>query len=271
MIKLVPITLLCLLFSTSLQGQEDAVGRSSPLKGTLTVKSSEYLKLDGVADVTRIGDNIYFQEVASIKYVPVGVIRVDTDLPTVEVVAFDQTMTPAKIDRVTENVYVLTEAGTYRVDVTAIGFDKAKQAIIYKRENVLVKVGQGPNPPPNPDPPGPNPPTPDEIPNVYGVGKIAYLSVPSQSDPLPIADVFKRAGEYLYGRPTLKTIGGPNDKDVLYWIDQQLSSEWNPWGIKIRDALRDSQRARPIKSYTREDWYYAFNEISEALTLRARK
>ena len=161
--------------------------------------------------------------------------------------------------------------GTYRVTVT--GFNPG-----IARKRLDVQVGDTPKPP---DPPGPNPPgptpTPDVVPNEYGVGAVAFQFAPKvASEAKSLAAMYRQAGEFLYGRPSLKFITSDSDKDaknpdrsVIAWLAQQQASTtladraaWTTWKLKLREAFTASQNAR---QYTREDWYNAFNEVATAL------
>ena len=246
----------------------------------LEVKAKTYYRIAPVT-ITQVGDVSLVESVDGLSKAystaqPVGVIRVDTEASNVEMTVSGADRQPIEPKRLTENVYLIERVGKWWVDVTVIDFEKN----IYGRKTLLVEVGAGP-PPPTPDPPGPNPPTPvpDNVPNEYGVGRVAFEAAPKDVSAKDYAKIYKQAGDFLFGVPSLKFITSSNssqandpNRSVLAWIRQQQErvpctdesacQQWKVWRDKVGVALLESQRKR---QFTRQDWFNAFNEISRAL------
>ena len=136
-------------------------------------------------------------------------------------------------------------------------------------KQVLVELGEGPNPPPGPGP-GPGP----SVDNKYGVGQVAYDSAPQDKDGLiQFSSWYRQAGEYLYGRPSIKVIADADQPNSVFgWLAEQMDAypcpdveickKWQTWRNEVNAAFVDSQKKI---QYTREDWYAAFNEVANAL------
>jgi hypothetical protein len=132
--------------------------------------------------------------------------------------------------------------------------------------------------PPDDDDDDPLPPEPnDEVPNEYKVGLVAYNAAPNEPQiAAAIADSFRKAGEFLYGRPSLKFVTSSNgrddknpDRSVIAWLDQQRNAftsakKWDIWAERVKQALVNSQIER---EYKKDDWYAAFNEVAAALEM----
>jgi len=159
--------------------------------------------------------------------------------------------------------YLIDSPGKHKVTIVVI-----KPKLAFK--TVLVELGQGPNPPPDPI-------DPIIVPNDYGVGQVAYDNAPVDANGhVQFASFYKQAGEFLYGRPSIKIIADvaePNS--VFFWLSQQMDeypcpspeicAEWKTWRAKVSAAFVMSQGQR---QYTREDWFAAFNEVVIALEVK---
>ena len=142
-------------------------------------------------------------------------------------------------------------AGKIRIQVIVLDADKRVKAI----EIAVVDVKQGnapinpPTPPPNPDETGPDDGKLPEYTgeNALGVGIISYANAPEYN--AEVADIMRRAAQYLRGYPSLKVVylenGDPNsDKLVYVWINKELKSlnlgpEWKKWQDKVFDYERE--------------------------------
>lgn len=165
-------------------------------------------------------------------------------------------------------VYAIGTPGTHSVTIIVLG----QNPLSWEEESFEVPVGSGPTPPPGP--------TPDNVPNEYGVGKVAFDTAPRDSSSVnAYAKVYKQAGDFLFGVPSLKFIDSSNstqsrdpNRSVLAWLrqqqelipctDQATCQQWSVWREKVGLALVESQKRR---QFTRQDWYNAFNEISRAV------
>lgn len=251
----------------------------------LTVKARTYYRVPKV-ELTTVGDIVLADSLEPLSVAvreakSVGVVRIDTEASKVEMTVSGEDRQPIQPLKITENIWLIEKPGKWWVDVTAIDFEKG----IYGRKLVLVEVGgtpPGPGPGPGPDP---NPdPAPDDIPNEYGVGKVAFAAAPGEASSLrAYAKIYKQAGDFLFGVPSLKFIDSSNsaqsrdpNRSVLAWLvqqqglvqctDQVICDQWAAWRQKVSVALIESQKRR---QFTRQDWYNAFNEISRALSMKA--
>ncbi len=198
-----------------------------------------------------------------------GTVRVQGEtIPTLE---------PVELTRIDSNNYLVLTPGVHRIEVFASdpGFDMVR---------VRVTVGAAPTPnPPTPNPPTPTPPGPgpSDIGNAYNIGLAAYQNAPA--DPghaKAYAKIYRDAANFLYGIPSYKFIVSDNEahardpnRSVTAWLDREMAlikcvdqakcAQWGTWRTKVAAAFVDSQKARG--SYTREDWFQAFNEVAAAL------
>jgi len=173
------------------------------------------------------------------------------------------------IDKIDPKTFLISTPGKHQIDVLAIGLIDGN--LFFDEQTVQVELGQGPNPPPVP--PGPTP----DVDNTYGLGKIAYEKSPQDiTGAAYYADIWQRAGEFLYGRPSIKVIAeDDNPNSVFLWVRNQLEAypcpdpetckQWTQWRADIAEAFILSQQAR---QYSRETWYAAFNEIANALKVK---
>jgi len=156
--------------------------------------------------------------------------------------------------------YLIDTPGKHKVTIVVI-----EPKLAFK--TVLVELGQGPNPPPGPEP---NP----DISNKYGIGQIAFDNAPTdENGRKQFADWYQQAGEFLYGRPSIKIVADASmPNSVFGWLAEQMNNypcpdpetcnQWKEWRNKVNAAFVESQKKT---QYTREDWYSAFNEVANAL------
>jgi len=135
------------------------------------------------------------------------------------------------------------------VRVQCIVVDKVGLVRFIGNKSVTVKQGDKPINPPNPDE---NEPDDGKLPeytgeNSLGVGIVSYANAPEYN--AEVADIMRRAAQYLRGYPSLKVVylenGDPNsDKLVYVWINNELKSlnlgpEWKKWQDKVFDYERE--------------------------------
>ena len=256
------LSIICILFASLAHAQLDVrYGSAYLLPADTTIG-----KTDGGQILLQSADVLIGRNGAA--------VVAETKAANIDFEVEDQSRNPVEFDRLSLKSIFLTKPGKFWVEVTAIDFEQN----IYGKKTVVVEVGQGPNPPPpGPDPPGP---TPDVVPNKYGIGSVVFANAPR--DPVTLdkyARIYKQAGDFLFGIPSLKFILSSNDshandpnRSVMAWIaqqtanvqctDQQVCSQWVTWRSTVAQAIRESQQKR---QFTRQDWYAAFGEISQAL------
>lgn len=244
--------------------------------------------LDSLPEVTNfrtIGKALYVAPNSNLKANPVGIVTIPTTWADPEneadpycnvmIIAEDETDTPVPFFPIEPTIFQINGTGT--VKVTLIN---QKPFFFNRYKLVLTPPGPGPGPGPGPNPPPV--PVPSDIPNDYGVGLIAYKNAPRNAETLvKYAKIYEQAGNFLFGDPTLKAISFPNaadntnpDKNVLAWMSQQINAipcpdlavcqQWKTWQTEVRKAFDASQAKQ---TFTRQDWYKAFNEVSLALKM----
>lgn len=162
-------------------------------------------------------------------------------------------------------------SGRLRVQVIAYDAEKRVRAI----QTVDVKVGNGANPPPGPNPPDPQPSGEYTGPDQYGVGKVAWTNAPkSAAERLLVADVYKQAGNSLFGNPQKgvyfqnQTLNNDPDKNALLWIKLNMPQGWAKWSSDIDEAFRTLQNKeieRTGMAMNKGIWQKAMFEVSDAL------
>ncbi len=203
-----------------------------------------------------------------------------TDGYSVAIEASDIQREPVAVHQIDASEYLVFGVGKVWVRLTAIDFENRKFSVI----ETLVEVGAViPDPPPDPpDPPDP-PPIPDDVPNAYGVGKVAYeLAVRDDGQTLTTyRNIYTRAADFLYGIPSLKFVISSNsadsmnpDRSVLAWMRREFSliqctdrakcEAWKEWNVAVLKAI-DAAQTR--QQFSRADWYQVFGEVSAALEL----
>ncbi len=250
---------------------------SLPALGQLEVQSSSKLRVNDTQGFTKIGSSVFLDAGVAISTTPVGLVVVTTEAANVQVEASDQSRTPTSVERLDKSTFLIDKPGRWWVDVTAIDFQKN----IYGKKTVVLEVGSAPAPTPTPPGPGPTPPVPPSpIPDTYGVGMVAFSAAPRHAATVQqYASIYYQAGNFLFGKPTLKFIFSSNDthyndpsRSIPAWIkseqakitcpDVATCQQWEQWRIKVNEAFRQSQMKR---QFTRDDWYAAFNEVVQAL------
>ena len=245
-------------------------------------------RVDGLGEVSRVGDACIANAQPKISARAVGVLRIVTEAASVDLDVSDvrrAQYSPA-LDESAPGVYVIDQPGKWWIEVRAVDFER--QIFSVKKLTVDVAGDPKPDDPDPPDPPGPDDPDPPEpdapIANDYGVGKVAFDKAPD--DPAAAkhyADIYRRAADFLFGIPSLKFVVSSNDahsrdpnRSLMAWISQQYDlvqcrdqatcAQWSQWQRSISAALVNSQTRR---QFTRDDWFAALNEISRGVAARA--
>lgn len=157
----------------------------------------------------------------------------------------------------TDRVWVGRKPGKYRVRASAVD----RQTFAIRTQRITVTVSGGAI-------------EPDEsVSNTYGVGHVAFAvdGEAKKNDLLKLSQIYRDAANRLYGNPAISIIAPPSEsRSVFRWIKDQTTSvtgDWSPWQGRLDEAFLASQLAR---QYTREDWFAALNEVSQALEARAK-
>jgi hypothetical protein len=247
---------------------------SQILESTASVSASVRYKLGGVADPQVFGDSILVEKIAgqSASLNPVGIVRVLTKDPSTKtkIRASDSTRSPLEVKSLGGGFWEVSGTGRIWIEVTVFDFKKD----IFEDQQFVIDI-DGTSPGPGP---GPNPgPTPDDVPNKYGLGSVAFTKAPKEAATArEYARIYRDSANFLYGKPSLKSVYSPKhedaanpDKNLLAWIILQQKSVntsnadgWKAWHKAINEALVESQKKT---QFSREDWFSALNEISQAL------
>lgn len=248
--------------------------------GQLEIKVGVRQRVDNAVEVTKIGDRLYIDSKEALQTSSVGVFRIVTkaDLSLVRFSVRDSNLETFKPHKASDDTYEIEKPGRWLIRASVVDF---KNQISGEDEKLLEFDGgdkPGPGPGPNPDP-GPKPP-PSPISDVYGVGAIAYQFAPRDKiGAAKYSAIYKQAGDFLFGVPSLKFITSSNDahdkdpnRSVRAWMLQQFGTiqcvddatckAWAAWRSKVDEAFRVSQTKR---QYTRQDWFNALNEVMKAL------
>ena len=223
---------------------------SSIAFGQLAVKTQSATQVVGLQNAEKIGEGVFVDAGIEIKKTSVVLVIATTDASNITFEASDEKRLPVEFQQLTPTTISIGSAGKTWVDVTCIDFKKN----IYDRKTVVVQVDSTPDPVPQPQ---------DEIDDTYGVGNLAYKKAPKESRG-KVANTYRKAADFLYGRPSAKTI-----EQAIEWLNAELtlvtnaSDPWRAWQFEIDTALMESQRTR--NGFTRDDWYAAFLEITKAL------
>ena len=236
--------------------------------------------LEPGVEVKKVGGRYLVRSPGPLAAISGELILAETEAANIEFSVTNQNREPVNFQKIPPAGIFVSTPGKLWVEVTAIDFSKN----IYGRQTIVVEVGSGPNPPdPGPTPPNPpNPPVPDVVPDKYGVGKVAFTLAPRDvATVTKYAGIYTQAADFLFGIPTLKFVTSVDDSrnnnpdsSVFAWLrqqsatvqctDQQSCQQWEAWRTAISQALLESQRKR---QFTRQDWFNALNEISQALRL----
>lgn len=181
--------------------------------------------------------------------------------------------------------YVTLDKGVFQINGTGIiKVQIVNPSPFYFNRWKIVLGPPAPPPVPPPVPPNPpnppNPPTPSPVDNTYGVGKTAYDLAPRNAEMIAkYAKIYEQAGEFLFGRPSLKAIAFDKpadsanpDRSVLAWMNREINNipcpdlavcqQWKEWQTGIRAAFTAAQANQ---QFTTKEWYGAFNEVAAAL------
>jgi len=249
------------------------------------VTTSTAYQISGLGQITKVGDVLLSSVSPTITSKPVGVVNVNaTD---VEIAVSDVNRLPYQPLRLDADSWMIDKPGKWWVEVKEYGTialaDGSTRRIVLDSTVVVVEFSFAPTPnPPGPGPqPDPKPPVPPSpINNEYGVGKVAYDFAPRDVViAAKYASVYKQAGDFLFGIPSLKFITSSTDvhngdptRSVMAWIKQQYAltvcadpevcKQWDVWKREVAAAFIESQKKR---AFTRNDWFAAFNEVAQAL------
>lgn len=260
---------LWLAFSCPLFADLTVSVREAAVKTVTTPYVTTSLVVDGetVGDpVDSVGEPVESPEVPAM----VLLLESDRDLATSLVKVRCKT---AAVQAYSSGMYLISTPGTHEVQVDVI----SQEPLQWDDATLVVTIGAPPEPPKPDDPVDPD--IPDEVPDKYGVGKVAYQMAPRDASISKYAEIYRRAGDFLFGIPSLKFIVSSNvthskdpGRSVTAWItqqyglvqcaDQSTCDKWVEWQSAVADALVESQQRR---QFTRDDWYAAFNEIATAL------
>ncbi len=254
--------LLAFLYLTSLASaqielshsmRKTLVGATNPevLEGGRILIDDDSKVAESPAALIKVASTEGVRVIAMLGSTIVDLIAVDTSI--------DQ---PSKI---TTKRYLLVGEGEYTI--TAIS--RANES--WDRTSRIVIGKPTPKPPkPDPDPPKPDPiPPPSPVPNEYNVGNIALKTAPSDPNQAKtIAGWYRIASAKLFGQGGLADI-----EQIKREIDQQFASkqcrdqatcmQWDVWKKSIGQAILAEQSKR--KTFSRQDWFSAMNEIATAL------
>lgn len=230
-------------------------------------------KVVGAVHAQQFGDTtlIELAKDAQLEAKPVGVVKcIVSDTATkVRIKASDASRMPVEVRKLADGYWMIDGVGKVWVEVRVVNLSKE----IWDEQEFVIDIGEAVEPGPGPGPgPGPS--------SKYGLAKVVQTKAPKDlQSAQQYASVYKAAGEYLYGRPSLKFVESSNskdnanpDKNVLAWIVKEHerisaasvhNTKWDDWHDALAAEFSASQKRQ--KYYTREDWYSAFAEVSAAL------
>lgn len=271
---------LCWMFlGAAVPDQSETLYRNEVLTVTHTTQVI-VIGLDGAEDT---GNGVFLAaEGAKPTFQTAEVVTITTEAATVAIKCRYTNGQMADCEKLSGNRVALLESGEYILDVTVVDFDKK----LFSQEEIRIKVGNGPKPPPGPKPDDDDTTDPVDpsvdVEDKYGVGLIAYSFAPDdKATAARTSVIFSKAADFLYGKPTLKTISSSKqadqtnpDRHVLAWIEQESQRAfggnelWDAWYLQVSAALQASQTDR--RQFSRSDWYQAFKEIASALEARTQ-
>lgn len=232
----------------------------------------------------RIGSWTIIPAGVEFKLQKIGVVRIDDQESSYAVKARKSLFELADgISEPEPRIFVIEGNGKYLVEVMRFN---SRTGAIYSDEGVIDLGDEVPDPDEDDDEDDeeddPDPPVPDvDVANKMGVGKIAYRLAP-RNDAKTLKQyqaIYKQAADFLYGIPTLKFVSSSNsahasdpNRSVIAWLnqeyektqceDEETCKAWERWRLGVADAINKGQAS---KSYLKNDWYDAFNEVSSAL------
>ena len=133
--------------------------------------------------------------------------------------------------------------------------------------------GGQPEPDPGPDP-EPDPPANYDGPNRLGVGAVSFDSVPDGAYSADVVAIYKRASEYLYGRPSVKVIYSQDpaknnsEFNLLYWIRKEMEAKHPDWDTWHNAVFEQFQKAGLHTGSPIALWYEALIEAAAGVEAR---
>lgn len=249
------ILALLLLTSSALAQLQVDVGEATVMSTTKVVVTTELVNASG-----QVIDSVVETGEPSIPAMgKQTIVTVRTEAANVSIFADDINRDPVELTRVGKFTWLIPP-GKIWLDVRAIDFDKN----IYETTRLNVE-GIGPKA----DAP--------LVDNEYLVGQASADNAPQDKITRKlIASHHRQAAEFLYGRPTLKSVSSENDDgpggNVFAWLNLQAQNmkcpdvetckQWAVWRQAVGQAFQESQEQR---QFSKADWYKAFNEIAESL------
>jgi hypothetical protein len=200
-------------------------------------------------------------------------VNIDTEASIVRVNAETRNRDRVDIKKISPTRIIVPRGERIWLRVVVVDFEKN----IFDEQ--IVTFGQTNDPDDEPDDDGsdvedeePDDAIPSSVPNDLGIGHSVYkLSPGTELD--EAADIYRRAANFLYGIPSLKSITTPNPNNtrtnVLAWMRaefNQLSIEWHGYPDLINDTFREAQTKSD--GFTRKEWHQAFLEAAVALEIK---
>ena len=192
------------------------------------------------------------------KKAPLGLVKVTTDASNIRVKC-----RTATVKDLGNSIYGISKPGNHIVEVMVIDFDKK----YWDEQDVEVQIGKPDDGDNNDDgeaDDGEDEPEPaPDVRNTYKLGKTAYKNSRGldRIERDRIAEVYRQSGQFLFGRPTWKTI-----EEVFLWQRTKIDTKFLESMITpINEAQRVWCNENQCGAFTRDDWFAAFEEIAEAV------
>tara|TARA_R110002167_G_C12684414_1_gene651760 strand:- start:1023 stop:1796 length:774 start_codon:yes stop_codon:yes gene_type:complete len=251
----ISLAVLVLLSSSALAQLKVEVSQATTMTSSLVTVTTEIIGPGG--------ETLDATEKTGLPTLPVvakqTIVTVYTDAKNVSVFADNVNRDPVELTRVGNRTWLIPP-GKVWLDVRAIDFDKN----IYETTKLNV-VGIGSEPKPGP------------VANDYMVGQASADNAPlDKTTRAEVAKHHRQAAEFLYGRPSLKSVSSENDDspetNVFSWLNAQAQAmqcpdvetckQWATWRQAVGEAFQESQSTR---QFSKADWYKALNEIAGSL------
>jgi hypothetical protein len=214
----------------------------------LNVTSKNVSQVVGIDSAQEIGGLVFVDGDTVVSKKSVALVFAESEAANISFEVSDSSRSPVPFEQIEDGTISISKAGRSWVEVVALDFDKN----IYSKKMIVVNLAGGDS---DIDI------VPDEVPNEYGVGLPAYTYAPDEGRE-EVSDIYKSGADFLYGKPEAKTVSGSSE-----WVRDQLKGKpevWIEWQSKVSDAIVKSQEER-VGGYSRENWYQALMEISNAL------
>ena len=214
----------------------------------LNVTTKNVSQVVGIESAQEIGGLVFVDGDTVVSKKSVALVFADSEAANISFEVSDSSRSPVPFEQIADGTISISKTGKSWVEVVALDFDKN----IYSKKMIVVTLDGGDS---NIDI------IPDEVSNDYGVGLPAYTYAPDEGRE-EVADIYKSGADFLYGKPEAKTVSGTSE-----WIREKLNGQpegWVEWQSKVSNALVKSQEER-VGGYSRENWYQALMEISNAL------